>query len=75
MLKCAVMRLVWLLAITSLMLVSISGGAYAYIDPGTGSYIIQLAAASILASLFLIKGFWRNIKARLSSLFSKQRKQ
>lgn len=75
MFRYAAVRITWFLVVAGLMLVSISSGAYAYIDPGTGSFIIQMAAASILAGLFLIKGFWRNIKESLSRLFSKLRKQ
>ena len=33
----------------------------AYIDPGTGSYIFQLAIAGILGSLFFIKTSWRKL--------------
>jgi hypothetical protein len=36
--------------------------SYAYIDPGTGSYVFQLLIAGILSALVSIKIFWRNIK-------------
>lgn len=75
MLRCSEKRMLFLLVVTILMLVSVSGGAYAYIDPGTGSYLIQMAAAGILASLFVIKGFWRNIKESVTRLVAKRRKQ
>ncbi len=35
---------------------------FAYIDPGTGSYIIQLVVAGIFGGLFAIKIFWKKIK-------------
>ncbi len=35
---------------------------YAYIDPGTGSYVFQLVIAGMLSVLLSIKIFWRNIK-------------
>jgi hypothetical protein len=38
----------------------------AYIDPGSGSYVLQLLVASFFAILFAIKMFWRNIKAFFS---------
>ena len=41
---------------------------YAYIDPGSGSYLLQLVAAGLLSSIFIIKKFWRNIKELVSSL-------
>lgn len=37
--------------------------AYAYLDPGTGSYILQLVLAALLGAAFAIKVFWKRIKA------------
>jgi len=34
----------------------------AYLDPGTGSYIIQLLVAGLMGILFLVKVYWRKIK-------------
>ena len=36
--------------------------AYAYLDPGTGSYVFQLIAASLFAGLLLFKNSWIKIK-------------
>jgi hypothetical protein len=44
---------------------------YAYIDPGTGSYFLQILIASLLGVAFAAKVFWKNIKAFFSNLFSK----
>ena len=38
----------------------------AYIDPGSGSYVLQLIVASFFAIVFTLKVFWRNIKAFFS---------
>ena len=46
--------------------------AYAYIDPGTGSYILQMAIAGIVGSLFAVKVFWNKIKLFFSGLFGKK---
>lgn len=35
--------------------------AYAYIDPGTGSYLIQVVMAGILGGLFAVKLLWRRV--------------
>lgn len=35
---------------------------YAYIDPGTGSYLLQLMLAGLLGLAFTIKIFWQKIK-------------
>jgi len=40
---------------------------HAYIDPGTGSYILQIVIAGIAAGAFAIKMFWRRIRALFSS--------
>ncbi len=42
-----------------------TANAQAYIDPGTGSYIFQLAAAGALAALFTLKRYWARIKEML----------
>ena len=45
----------------------------AYVDPGTGSYLLQLLIATILGSLFAIKIYWRKIINFLSDKFSKSK--
>lgn len=37
--------------------------AHAYIDPGTGSYMLQLAIGSFLAAFFVVRGYWRRLMA------------
>ena len=46
--------------------------AYAYLDPGTGSYIFQCLLAMAVGSLMAIKMFWLQIKRFVSKLFGKQ---
>lgn len=41
----------------------------AYLDPGSGSFLIQLLLAGGLGAAFLIKTYWRKIKA----LFTKNK--
>ena len=45
--------------------------SYAYLDLGTGSYFIQLAAATLLAGLYTVKVFWKNIKSFFKKIFYK----
>ena len=33
----------------------------AYIDPGTGSYVLQVIAAGVLGAMFALKMFWHRI--------------
>lgn len=35
--------------------------ASAYVDPGAGSYMVQMAVAGALGALYLLKVFWRRI--------------
>jgi hypothetical protein len=46
--------------------------AFAYVDPGTGSYVLQMIMAGLLAAAFALKSYWRNITAFLSRLLSKK---
>ena len=48
------------------------GEAYAYIDPGTGSYVLQIVIASVLAAGFVIKATWRNIMGAIGKRFAKR---
>lgn len=36
--------------------------SFAYLDPGTGSYIFQMAIAGLFAGAFAVKQFWSQIK-------------
>ena len=42
----------------------------AYLDPGTGSFIIQVLLASVVGMGFAIKLFWAHIMAFFSKLFA-----
>ena len=37
--------------------------AHAYIDPGTGSYVLQLILAGLFGAFYAIKTYWGGIKA------------
>jgi hypothetical protein len=44
---------------------------YAYIDPGTGSYVIQILIAAFISISFAVKIFWKKIKTFFRKLFKK----
>jgi hypothetical protein len=46
--------------------------AFAYLDPGTGSYVYQVLLAAFIGGLFTIKIFWQKIKNFFGNLFSKK---
>ena len=54
-----------------ILIVAFYDFAYAYIDPSTGSYILQLVLAGLLGALFTLKIFWKKIKLTIVQLFSR----
>lgn len=46
--------------------------AFAYLDPGTGSFIFQIIMAGILGALFTLKVFWKQVKQYCSRTFGRQ---
>ncbi len=61
-------------ALAGLLLLTSAIEAHAYIDPGTGSYILQITLAFFLGALFALKMFWKNVKAFLTNIFSRGNK-
>ncbi len=51
------------------LLILVVRDSYAYIDPGTGSYLLQLMLAGLLGLVFTIKIYWHKIKTFLVKLF------
>jgi len=47
-----------------------TGDAYAYLDPGTGSILLQAIIATVASSLFVIKMYWYKFRGLLG--FSRQ---
>ena len=44
---------------------------HAYIDLGTGIFLLQMLLATFFASLFMIKVFWSRLTKRVSQFFSR----
>jgi hypothetical protein len=55
----------FLVIISSIILLPFN--AHAYIDPGTGSIVVQALIAGFLGSIFALRTFW----GRISAFFSK----
>lgn len=45
----------------------------AYLDPGTGSFILQALIGVILGGLLTLKMYWRRLKGFASTLLGKNR--
>lgn len=62
-----------ILQITSFFLIIFILGtkdAHAYLEPGSGSYLLQLLIGGGVGGLFVIKTFWLQIKTFFTDLFS-----
>ena len=44
--------------------------AHAYIDAGSGSYVLQMAMAGVLALAFTLKLAWQRVRAYFADLFN-----
>ena len=47
--------------------------SYAYIDPGTGSMLVQAVLAAVAVASVSIGIFWRRIRSFLDRLFNRNR--
>ena len=54
------------IVIFTFVILLFSGNAGAYVDPGTGSYILQIILAGLVGAAFTLKLFWRRIKVFIS---------
>ncbi|MFC2166584.1 hypothetical protein ACFLQZ_01310 [Acidobacteriota bacterium] len=50
----------------------LSKNVYAYLDPGTGSYLIQVLLAAVVGIGVAYRFFWGKIKATFKKIFSKK---
>lgn len=49
--------------------------AHAYIDPGSGSYILQLVIAGLLGAGVAVRIYWKRIKATVLRSLSRRRRE
>lgn len=61
--------------ILAMVLLSGPDSAHAYIDPGSGSIIIQAIVAAVVGMAVTLKLFWQKIKMSVLSLFSRRQKE
>lgn len=47
--------------------------AHAYLDPGTGSYALQIGLAGLFGALFALKSFWRRLAQTVREFVSARR--
>ena len=57
--------------LTSLLSAPAKSG-HAYLDPGSGSFILQLLLAALVGSIFIIKSYWKKIAGYFRKLFTRR---
>ncbi|MBN2531608.1 MAG: hypothetical protein JXB88_01885 [Spirochaetales bacterium] len=68
-------RTICTMCIMSLILfMTIPTMAFGYIDPGTGSYLLQILIASLLGSLLALKIFWQKVKTFFVNIIGRKQK-
>jgi len=63
-----------LAVVCAVVLLVMPSHAYAYLDFGSGSFFLQLLIASLLAGSYVVKTWWRNIKATFIERYAKHKK-
>jgi hypothetical protein len=63
-------RAVFFITIFGLLFMAIPN-AYAYLDPGTGSMLVQIIIAGSIGALFALKAFWKRIMAFFRKILRK----
>jgi len=58
------------ICLTAFLFLFFPRNVYAYLDAGTGSYIIQMAIAAFVGGIYVMKQFWRRIAQYITNLFS-----
>jgi hypothetical protein len=62
-------------AVALAVLVVFSAPAYAYIDPGTGSYLLQLLVAGALGASVALRIYWNQLKKGWGRLWGRSRRK
>ena len=57
-----------------MIILALVGEAQAYLDPGTGSQLLQLFLAGLLGALFTIKMYWKKFKNFFKNFMTKKSK-
>ncbi len=53
------------------ILITIAQPAFAYLDPGAGSFMLQMLIAGVMSAMFAIKMYWYRLKAFVARLLGR----
>lgn len=63
---------IWLVISSAALFLFTPATAWAYLDPGSGSFFFQLFIASFLGIFFALKAYWRHIKNMFLKMMGKE---
>lgn len=63
------------LVLTLVVTLLVPSPAYAYVDPGTGSFLAQLLAASLFGATLMVRSRWRALRTRVRDAWSRARER
>jgi hypothetical protein len=46
--------------------------AFAYLDPGTGSYVLQILLAALVGTVYAVKTYWGKIRSVITRILHKK---
>jgi len=58
------------LGLLAVFMIAFQPQAHAYLDPGSGSFFIQMVLAGLLGASFMLKNFWKKVKEFITKIFS-----
>jgi hypothetical protein len=64
-------RILWAFVLAVYFWLLMAPTAYAYMDPGSGSFIFQIVISSLLATGVAVKLFWQRIRGLFIRLFKR----
>lgn len=59
-----------LVTVTFLLILGLPRPSYAYLDPGSASYTLQMLIALALSAAFVVKAYWAKLKRFVTGLGS-----
>ena len=63
-----------LIILTALFSASLSGPAFAYLDPGTGSIVLQAILGSVAVAGAAVSAYWRRIRLFISTSVGRKKR-
>lgn len=68
------MKMLYLLLLIFITLISFTSNSFAYLDPGTGSIILQAIIGFFAAGIATLYFYWNKFKLLICKLFKREKK-